>query len=980
MLGGCAVSSGGPTVSGAALGGRRARVVLTALALADGAVPADRLAAAVWGEHLPASWPVALRGVVRALRTALAPLGGDGQRVVATTPGGYTLAGGVDVDLRLAATAARDAAALLADGRHRAALETAERAAAIRGAQLLPGEDAAWLAPHRVAADALARDALLVVSEAAAALGEHARAVATARRAVAAHPLDERAHRTLIRALDRAGDRAGVVQAYEACRTVLADELGIDPSAETVAAYLAALEDQFGSTAAPVPTATTSFVGRTDEVAELTDALARPGLVTVVGRGGVGKSRLAAQVARHADFAGGRLWVALGSVVQDALVAPTAALELGLAGGVEDATGALAAHLAPLGATLLVLDGADAVADGAASLAAALTESCPMLTLLVTCRVPVAVEGERVFRLDPLPEPSADEGSAGHDNPQLRLLRDRVRAGGGTFELGEVDAGDVHALCRRCAGLPLALELAAAQLTEMSIGDLLDRLASDRDDQLRALARSSYQLLDPDEAAVFRRFAVLDGAVGLPFVRAVVAGDDIAAVRVVRILRELSVRGLVTVERSGPRWRYSQDDDLHGFARELLAAESRERSMFDRLADAVRALLPDDPRNPPAPFAGEVSAVLGCVRSLFAAALAGSADRDRCLELAFRLHRYWAATSVAEGRFWLTRLLEEAGESSWSRYATYALGYLSYWAGDTDRALRDLQAAVELFSGEPDPYLARAQIYVAGLLDDLDRPAEALDYVRRAMAAAEPFGTDLYVAAAMGLGSVLSERGDPQAARYAAEAVARCRVDGSAEQLAAVLPTAAMVCWQVGALDQAREYAAEARPMHADHKRIARVVLLSMSAGLALASGDLDAAVDYGRSADAEGSELGIEREMPLIRAILARALLGRGDLDAAVGQALGCIQAAAGTSIGYALATALETAALVGAAVGSTSDDLAALLSTAAAIRVAGDRPVPLPLRDDVDRLADAAPRGSPVPPAEAVAIARRVLDGVAT
>jgi tetratricopeptide (TPR) repeat protein len=353
---------------------------------------------------------------------------------------------------------------------------------------------------------------------------------------------------------------------------------------------------------------------------------------------------------------------------------------------------------------------------------------------------------------------------------------------------------------------------------------------------------------------------------------------------------------------------------------------------------------------------------------------------DRGLELAFRLHRYWAATSVPEGRFWLGRLLEVAGDSAWRRYATYALGYLSYWAGDTDRALHDLQAAAALFGDEPDPYLARALIYVAGLFDDLDRPAEALDYVRRAMSAAEPFGTDLYVAAAMGLGSVLSERGDPEAERYAADAVARCRVDGSAEQMAALLPTAAMVCWQVGALGQAAAYVAEARPMHVDNKRIARVVLLSISAGLALAGGDLDAAVDYGRTADAEGSELGIEREMPLIRAVLARALLLRGDIRAAADRALACVLGAAGMSIGYLLATGLETAALVGAAGHAPPDDLAALLGTAAAIRAAGDRPVPSPLHAEIDRLVDLVPGLTEVPASTAVAIALRLLEGVAT
>src|SRR4029079_1139198 len=103
-----------------------------------------------------------------------------------------------------------------------------------------------------------------------------------------------------------------------------------------------------------------------------------------------------------------------------------------------------------------------------------------------------------------------------------------------------------------------------------------------------------------------------------------------------------------------------------------------------RLADLLRATLPDDPRSPPGPFADAVTALLPSVRGLLGAGVAGVADRTRCLELAFRLHRYWASTNVAEGRYWLDRLLRSRGDEGdeWAGYATYALGYLGYWAGE----------------------------------------------------------------------------------------------------------------------------------------------------------------------------------------------------------------------------------------------------------------------------------------------------------
>ena len=218
--------------------------------------------------------------------------------------------------------------------------------------------------------------------------------------------------------------------------------------------------------------------------------------------------------------------------------------------------------------------------------------------------------------------------------------------------------------------------------------------------------------------------------------------------------------------------------------------------------------------------------------------------------------------------------------------------------------------------------------------------------MRRAIVAAQPFSIDLQVTAAMGMGSVLSERGAPEAARYAADAIALCRSGGSAEQLAAALPTAAMVCWQVGALDEARAYVDEARPMHAGTRRIARVVLLSTSAGLALADGDLDAAVDFGEAADREATELGVEREVPLIRSVLARALLARGDLAGAADRTLAALDAAA--SITFELPARdlpRDRRPHLCALPAVTPSDLAALLATAAVIRERGDRPAPAPL-----------------------------------
>jgi predicted ATPase/DNA-binding SARP family transcriptional activator len=990
---------GGSTIGGRALGGRRARLALVALALSAGPVPAERLAAIIWPEQQPATWPAALRGVIRSLRTSLVPVGGGGERVVLTTPLGYGLAPGVEVDLHDAATTLRAAGGLADQGRHEAAVQAAEPLTLLASDQLLPGEDGGWLEPYRAQADAVALQALELVARSAGALGDHHLAAEAGRRAVAANPLDERSHRILIRALQGGGDRAGVVLAFEACRAVLADQLGVDPAPETVQVYLAAIGAGEAVGSARLPQQATAFFGREAELEALAAAIGRPGLVTVAGRGGVGKSRLALQVALAAgtsEFAGGgRSWVSLGSVSQDELVASTVAMELGLPVGTDDPATLVAGHFAPLGRALLVIDGCEAVIDGTASLAASLLGSCPTLSVLVTSRMALNVEAETVIEVEPLPVPVAMTWPASQlagelaASTQVRLLADRVRAGGGQLVVDETTVPFVVELCRRCGGLPLALELAAAQLAAMSVADLLDHLpelVAGGQDWLRGVATSSYALLDIDEATVFRRFGVLDGQVPLPLVRDVVADEAIPAVRIVRILRELTSRGLLAIDRSGPRWRYHQDDGLHRLAMELLEEAGEAGPMLARLASVVLITIPADPSASPEPFLEAIGEVLPQVRSLLAAAIDGRLAGDTGIELAFRLHRYWAATNVAEGRFWLSRLLASvsaqaptgggspAERGPWEvAHAAYALGYLSYWSGDTAAAVRELELAVQLLDGRSDQYAARALTYLGGLADDMDRGDEALDFVRRAIVATRPFGVDLQVGAAIGMGCVLAERVDVRAAEYAVEAIELCRRAGTPQQLAATLPTAAMVCWQVGNLAQARDYVAEATPLLADSRRIARVVLLCVSAGIALSDLDLDAAVELGEVANADATDLGIERELPLIRCVLARALLDRGDDRAAAAMALDAMLAARSLTFPYPMAICLETAALVclhGAGTGRMADggeDLAAtsktLLDAAAAIRAAGHRPGPVTLSEAVEvaRTAVAAEVGEP-------------------
>src|SRR5450432_804838 len=168
--------------------------------------------------------------------------------------------------------------------------------------------------------------------------------------------------------------------------------------------------------------------------------------------------------------------------------------------------------------------------------------------------------------------------------------------------------------------------------------------------------------------------------------------------------------------------------------------------------------------------------------------------------------------------------------------------------------------------------------------------------------------------------------------------------------------------------------------MHTGTRRIARVVLLSTSAGLALADGDIDAAVDFGEAADREATDLGVEREVPLIRSVLARARLLRGDVAGAADRALAAFDAAFSITFEFPLAICLETATLVLRSAGTPSAELAGLLASAAVIRERGDRPAPAALRGAVESLrVEVAGAGiAPLGAAQAGALAVALLSAV--
>lgn len=943
-MGSVAVLGDGGVVTGAPLAGRRVRLALAALASSPGGLTSAALADRIWDEP-PPSWAAALRGTILALRGALEAIGLGGQALIQTTPGGWTLDHDVVVDLLEAGVVVAAAERLLADGAAESAIEAVTAISSVIGGDLLADEDAAWLDELRGRLSAITDRALAVEAESALLLGRSATAADAARRLLERNDLDERAHRVLIRALAASGDRAGAIHAYETCRALLADRLGTDPGPETTAVYLDVLRSGASGTGNLPALPRNGFFGRQEELASAGAALAAPGVVSVLGRGGVGKTRFALHAAHAAvaDLSGGRFWVSLGDISSGGLVMVTVARAVGADDGV-DPLAATIARVAPLGPALLVLDACEDVVDSVAELLAALQAVAPELRILVTSRRPVEVPDERKIELAPLAIP-VGEGPALGRSAAVQLLADRMATRGQQLALDARNAEAVLQLCIRCGGVPLALELAAAQLNSMAVADLLDVLpvaTRGAEDVVDSLLAQSVEALGVDASALFTALGAVDGALPLSLA-STLADEAWSAGRVARLLGELADSGLLYIGRAGPRWRYRQDDQVRRFARARLDALGAAGAVLARLADGLRRMLPDDARTPPGGYRDAATDASDAFRTVFGAALSGTVPRQTGLELAFRLHRYWAVTSLAEGRYWLTLLLDGAEDGIWNPFALFAAGYLAYWAGESALAQAQLEAAARELRGVDDGFATRSLVFAAGLADDRDRPAEAIADIRAAVDLAQGLDDpNLLVTASMGVASVLAERGDPGAAGYAMRALAICRQRASEDQLKATLATTAMVLWQIGELAGARDVIAEAEPLlMPGEPRIARAVFAAAAAGVAFQEGRLEQAARLAELAVHDGEELGIERELPLAYAIQSRIALARGRRADAARAALEGIARAETLDYSYPMAICLETAAEL-----VTPGDAQLLRAVAARIRDRGDRPAPVGLR----------------------------------
>ncbi len=755
------------TVDGAKvdLGSAKQRRLLVALTVDAGrVVSTDRLIAALWGETPPATALASLRTYVYRLRSCL---GDVGARLV-TRPPGYVLdVPGEEVDARRFEQFLAEARDEGSDPHER--LELVDEALALwRGPAFAEFADEEFARAEALRLEEARRLAMEERFELLLSLGRHAEVVGELEAFVAADPLRDRVRGQLMVALYRCGRQADALDTYEDLRRHLDVELGLevpaplqalqreilqqassldDPAAPATRAISARGTDRRSGAREPtdrhlhtLPVAVGGLIGRDDDLTTLEQTLADVPVVSLVGPGGVGKSRLALDLARrraphHPD---GLWWCELAPVEDPADVAEAVATTLGIrAGDDTTAADAVTSSLTDRHA-LLVLDNCEHVLDQVASLVRQVARSCPTVTVLTTSRRPLDIEAENLHLLRPLHVPA---GPDDHDRSALELLVERGRAVRPDLDVTAApDRAAMVEICRRLDGLPLAIELAASRLRVLNpvdlaqrLGDRLDLLTdrqrdTDRHRALRATLAWSYDLLGTVEQRMFARLSVFAGPFTLEAAEAVVAGDGIAAGEVLDLLSELVDHSLVALQPGGGIGRYTLLETLRAFGRERLRDNGEEEDTRRRHA-AYYVVLAEDAAEQ---VRGRDEA-LGVARLDRALENLRAAHRwciqhgevDLALRLSASLLRYALWRLRAEVLGWAAQAAALAGAREHERYPTVAgmAGWAAGLRGDLDRAAAWAGDGLDSLPGAHDPRALvpyEVQLHVAMWSGELD--------------------------------------------------------------------------------------------------------------------------------------------------------------------------------------------------------------------------------------------------------------------
>ncbi len=627
-----------------------------------------------------------------------------------------------------------------------AALSALEEAVRLYQGELLPGCYAEWVFPERRRLALEYVGALRRLGELLETVGKPEQALVYALRAAAADPADEEAQRDLIRLYLQLGRPREAREAYVRFERWLRDEFGAAPSPETVALATSlpgpplSLPPRSSSSlhtftagapvagppgppgrgsAPPLPLPLNLFYGREAELERLRRLLAEPGtrLLTLFGPGGAGKTRLALEAVRRLDGdLPGRVWfIPLDGLRSGEQVLDAALRVVGLpAAPHREPLEELAAALSDAPA-VLVLDNLEHLLPAAAPRVLALLHRLPRLRCVVTSRRRLALPGERLLPVPPLPVPGeGDSLDALLQVPSVQLFRDRAQGALPDFQVTPRNAEAVGRLCRALEGIPLAVELAAARAGTLTPHQMLERLdprfpllsrgrgRGHRHDSLWKAVQWSYDLLSPTLQRFFARLSVFRGGWSGEAARRVC--EEPAALEYLEVLRSHSLVTAQASEDADPGMRFAMLETLREFGEAQLSPEEREQcrerhhAFYRRAAEVAAPRLLDGELDPWLP------ALEADQGNLDAALDYAAGTPEGTLPLAAALGHYWfLAGRYREGRRRLEQALEETGGPPAARAsARMRLAAMLSSTDDPMQAAVHLEAAAELFRAQGD--------------------------------------------------------------------------------------------------------------------------------------------------------------------------------------------------------------------------------------------------------------------------------------
>ncbi len=921
----------------------------------------SRVAGLLWMDSTESR---ALENLRRSLSNLREALGSDAYRLFSPTPRTISL----DLSGAFCDVLAFDAAIARGDP---ASLETA--VALYRG-PLLAGCEQEWAAQERESRQVAQLAAMEGLASQRQEEGRTGEAVRLLQQATESDPFRETAHRGLMQALASAGDTAAGLLVYRELRQRLREELRTEPDAATTSLFHQLRAGCIGPHASPnlqrpppdvqrptplrsLPHPLSRLIGRQEEIARLLEVLGiqsskpaeqeceythisplhafspSPRLLTLTGPGGVGKTRLAIEVAREAaaSFLDGICFVDLTRTHDPDALGPVLAGALGVqAEPGEPLLDTISRSLR--GREMLVfLDNCEHLLDACAAAAERLLLDCPSLTILATSRQPLGISGETTWPVPPLslppdgePRGTAKEHLAARalDSPAVQLFMDRAHRARPEVRQDDGCLPVIVEICRKLDGLPLAIELAAAQVRSASLEEIAERLADRlavltrgsrtvaRHESLYAALDWSYELLTGHQRALFRRLAVFSGGWTLEMAEGVcsiplpadsgpadpVQAPAIGGDSVLHLLSDLVERSLVVFEEEGPRPRYRYLEAVRQYAEEKLR-DSGEAARLRRrhLACLVRLARQAEPQLA-GPKAREWLDLLEVEQpNLFAAldrcaSLPGGAARGA--RLVYLLDRFWYARShPAEVQRQIDRLMSAPGALSLlvQMRLTAAQGTLAAWAGDP-ASEQYLARSLALAEARRDERAMAASLGALGDIAHLrgDNERAAALHRRSLELARHTQNLRIQSAALSGLGNAAKDAGRyEEALEHYRQSIQISRDMQDHSRVAMRLVTSAVVRLSQGHLEDAQELLNESLALA---RRVEdRIVLLRALLYLSivhLCREDLPAAERCHAEAEGLAEKLG-DRQLALVAQEVAVHLAAvRGDVARARAEA----------------------------------------------------------------------------------------------